>query len=69
MLQISLKSGWVSGMSHFDVEFPNFPKKVNPMKYPVQAYILVRTRNLLFVYFTSVSHYTMKSILNVKKAI
>ena len=31
-------------------------KKVNPMKYPVQSYILVRTGNLLFMYFTGVSH-------------
>ena len=37
------------------------------MKYPVQSYILVKTRNLLFMYFTGVSHKTMKSILNVKK--
>ena len=37
------------------------------MKYPVQSYILVKTRNLLFMYFTGVSHQTMKSILNVKK--
>ena len=33
-----------------------FSKKVNPMKYPVQSYILVKTRNLLFMYFTGVSH-------------
>ena len=43
-----------------------FCKKVNPMKYPIQTYILVRTWNLLFIYFTYVSHQTMKSILNVK---
>ena len=35
---------------------PNFPKKVNPMKYPVHSYILVRTWNLLFMCFTGVSH-------------
>ena len=35
---------------------PNFPKKVNPMKYPVHSYILVRTWNLLFMYFTGISH-------------
>ena len=39
------------------------------MKYPVQSYILVRTRNLLFMYFTGASHQTMKSIVNVKKHI
>ena len=33
-----------------------FFKKVNPMKYLVQTYILVRTQNLLFMYFTGVSH-------------
>ena len=33
-----------------------FCKKVNPMKYPIQTYILVRTWNLLFIYFTYVSH-------------
>ena len=44
-----------------------FSKKGNPMKYPVQSCILVRTRNLFFRYFTSVSHETMKSILNVRK--
>ena len=33
-----------------------FTKKANPMKYPVQTYILVRTWNLLFMYFTAVSH-------------
>ena len=33
-----------------------FTKKVNPMKYPVQTYILVRIWNLLFMYFTAVSH-------------
>ena len=27
-------------------------------------YVLVRTGNLLFLHFTGVSHYTMKSILN-----
>ena len=32
-----------------------FTKKVNAMKYPVQTYILVRTWNLLFMYFTAVS--------------
>ena len=32
-----------------------FTKKVNPMKYPVQTYILVRIWNLLFMYFTAVS--------------
>ena len=42
-----------------------FSKKVNPMKYPVQTYILVRTWNLLFMYFTDVSHKTMKIIVNV----
>ena len=29
-----------------------FSKKVNPIKYTVQSYILVRTRNLLFIDFT-----------------
>ena len=33
-----------------------FSKNVNPMKYPVQSYILVRARNSLFMYFTGVSH-------------
>ena len=33
-----------------------FSEKVNPMKYPGQTYILVRTWNLLFTYFTGVSH-------------
>ena len=31
-------------------------QKINPMKYPVQSYILVKTRNLLFMYFTGVFH-------------
>ena len=44
-----------------------FSKKVNPIKYPVQTYILVRTWNLLFMYFTGVSHWIMKSRLSVKK--
>ena len=44
-----------------------FSKKLDPMKYPVQKYILVRTWNLSFMYFTVESHYVMKSILNVKK--
>ena len=44
-----------------------FFKKINPMKYPVQKYILVRTWNLSFMYFTGESYYVMKSILNVKK--
>ena len=35
-------------------------------EYLVQKYILERTENLLFMYFTGVSHYTKKSILNVK---
>ena len=33
-----------------------FSKKVNPMKYRIQTYILVRTWNLLFMYFTGVSN-------------
>ena len=33
-----------------------FSKKVNPMKYQIQTYILVRTWNLLFMYFTGVSN-------------
>ena len=33
-----------------------FSRKVNPMKYPVQTYIFERTGNLLFMYFTGVSH-------------
>ena len=33
-----------------------FSEKVNPMKYPGQTYILVRTWNLLFTYFTGVSN-------------
>ena len=33
-----------------------FFKKINPMKYPLQTYILVTTWNLLFMYFTGVSH-------------
>ena len=33
-----------------------FSKKVNPMKYQIQAYVLVRTWNLLFIYFTGVSN-------------
>ena len=44
-----------------------FSKEVNPMKYAAQTYILVRTWNLLFMYFTGVSHLALKSILNVKK--
>ena len=43
-------------------------KKVNPLKHPAQSYILLRTRNILFIYFTGISHQTMKSILNVKKS-
>ena len=31
-------------------------QKINPMKYAVQSYILVKTRNVLFMYFTGVSH-------------
>ena len=37
------------------------------MKYPVQTNRLVSTWNLLFMYFTGVSHLAMKSMLNVKK--
>ena len=33
-----------------------FSKKGNPLKYPVQTYILVRIWNLLFMYYTGVSH-------------
>ena len=33
-----------------------FSEKVNPMKYWIQAYILVRTCNLLFMCFTGVSN-------------
>ena len=33
-----------------------FSKKGNPMKYPVQTYILMRTWNFLFMYFIDVSH-------------
>ena len=33
----------------------------------IYIYILVRTGNLLFMYFTGVSHQTMKFVLNVKK--
>ena len=45
-----------------------FSKNVNLMKYQVQTYMLVKTRNLLFVNFPGVSsHYTMESILNAKK--
>ena len=33
-----------------------FSKTANPMKCPLQSYILVRTRNFLFLYFTGVSH-------------
>ena len=44
-----------------------FSKKVNPRKYQIQTYMLGRTWNLLFIYFTGVSNQTMKSILNVKK--
>ena len=33
-----------------------FSKKVNPMKHPVETYILVTTWNLLFMYFIGVSH-------------
>ena len=39
-----------------------FFKIVNPMKYRIQTYILVRTWNALFMYFTGVSNETMKSI-------
>ena len=31
-----------------------FFKKINPMKYRIQAYILVRAWNLLIMYFTGV---------------
>ena len=44
-----------------------FSKKVNPRKYQILTYMLGRTWNLLFIYFTGVSNQTMKSILNVKK--
>ena len=45
-----------------------FSKNVNLMKYQVQTYMLVKTRNLLFVNFPGVSsHFTMQSILNAKK--
>ena len=44
-----------------------FSKKVNPAKYTVQTYMLVKTCNLLFVSFLGISHYTMKSILNTGK--
>ena len=39
-----------------------FSKKVNPVNYRIQTYILVKTWNLLFMYFTSVSNQTMRSI-------
>ena len=39
------------------------------MKDLVQTHILMRTWNLFFIYFTGVSHCTMKSILNVKNNI
>ena len=39
-----------------------FSKKVNPMKYQIQTYILVRNWNLLFIDFTGVYNYTMKFI-------
>ena len=39
-----------------------FSKKINPMKYRIQAYILVRAWNLLTMYFTGVPNQTMKSI-------
>ena len=44
-----------------------FSKKVNLMKYRIPTYILVRTQNLLIMYFAGVSNQIMKSILNVKK--
>ena len=44
-----------------------FSNKINPMKYPAQTHMWVRTWNLLFVYFSGVSYWTMKSILNVKR--
>ena len=44
-----------------------FSKKVKPMKYRIQTYILVRTWNLLFMYVTGVSNQTMKSIKCKKK--
>ena len=33
----------------------NFPKKVNPLNYLIQTYILLRTWHLLSMYFTGVS--------------
>ena len=33
-----------------------FSKKVNPMKHQIQTYILVRTSNLVFMYFTGASN-------------
>ena len=33
-----------------------FSKRVNSVKYPLQSYILVRTGNSLFMYFTGASH-------------
>ena len=44
-----------------------FSKKVNPMKYRIETYLLVRRWKLLFIHFTGASNETMKSILNVKK--
>ena len=37
-----------------------FSKKVNPIKYPVQTYLLVGNWNLLFMYFPGVSHFSKK---------
>ena len=46
----------VTKMTGIDKQNHIFQKKVNPMKYPVQIYIFGRTGNLLFMYFTGVSH-------------
>ena len=45
-----------------DKQYHIFQKSKSSMKYQIQTYILVRTWNLLFIYFTGVSNQTMKSI-------
>ena len=52
-----------------DKQYHIFQKSKSSMKYQIQTYILVRTWNLLFSYFTGVSNQTMKSIKCKKKPI
>ena len=63
---LSFMNSQLTKMTCKDKQNPFF-QNVNPIKYPVQSYIWVRTGNSLFMYFIGVPRYTMKSILNVKK--